>query len=118
MIRNRFRAAVSWLIRQSGLLAFFCFLFALLNGWYVIEGLYQGGGLHGYTIQPGRRGSPHLVSTWTAFVQMLALLGFGSALLGLQIRHALKIGRLVLRPRRTGGKSPDVVVFRSRKKNR
>ena len=72
------KPAIQFVIRQSGWLAFLLFLFAVANGVYVCEGLRQGSGLHGYTIQHRRYDAAYLVSTWAAFVQMLVSAGMAA----------------------------------------
>ena len=90
------RSAIQFVVRQSGWAAFFLLLFALMQGWYVCEGLWQGSGLHGYTIQHrGKYGSGYVVSTWTAFILMLAFMGLAGVLLVINRRrrsacHGLK----------------------------
>jgi len=74
------KSAVRFIARQSGWLVLFLVLFALLNGAYVCEGLWQGSGLHGYTQQRTKHGSAYMISTWTAFVQMLACVGLAGVL--------------------------------------
>ena len=88
------RSALQFALRQSGVLAFALFVFALANAVYVCEGLWQGSGLHGYSIQHrGKYGSVYVVSTWTAFVQMLVSIGLAGVLLIINrrsARHGLK----------------------------
>ena len=77
------------IIRHSGTLAFGFFLFAAVSGIYVVEGLWQGSGLHGYTFQIGRRGvSSYLASTWTAFLQMLVCTTLGAMFTYIALRRA------------------------------
>ena len=76
------RSAVRFIVRQSGWLVFFLFLFALANAAYVCEGLGQGVGLYGYVIQHSAKGGPpRIVSVWAAFVQMLVFTGLAGVLL-------------------------------------
>ena len=85
------RSAVRFVVRQSGRLAFFLFLFALMNGVHVCEGLWQGSGLHGYTIQHrGRYGSAYVVSTWAAFIVMLAFMGLTGVMLVVNRRRGAR----------------------------
>ena len=90
------KPAVQLVARQSGWLVFFLVLFALMNGAYVCEGLWQGSGLHGYVIQHSAKGGPpRVVSVWLAFVQMLVLAGLAGvfacvALWNSAGRHGLK----------------------------
>lgn len=74
------KPAVRLIARQSGWLVLFLVLFALTQGWYVCEGLWQGSGLRGYTQHRDKYGSAYLVSTWKAFVQMLACIGLAGVL--------------------------------------
>jgi len=67
------KPAVQFIARQSGWLSPFVFLFALAQGGYVCQGLWQGSGLHGYIIVGGNRfSSPTIISVWSAFIQALA----------------------------------------------
>ena len=84
------KAAARFITRQSGWPAFLFLLYALLNGCYVCEGLWQGSGLHGYTVQSSTKGFPHLVSTWASFVQMLVLTGLSAVMLGVNLWHKRK----------------------------
>ena len=88
------RSAIQFVLRQSGWLAFFLFLFALVQGWYVCEGLWQGSGLYGYTLQHRNRyDSAFVVSTSAAFVRMLAFTGLAGVLLFINrrsVRNGLK----------------------------
>ena len=68
-------AIFQFIIRQSGFLAFLMLLFALANGWYVGEGLWQGSGLHGYTDDMNNKYGFFIVWTWDAFIRMLICLG-------------------------------------------
>ena len=85
------RSAVQFVVRQSGWLAFFLLLFALLNAAHVCEGLWQGSGLHGYIVERGGRGGPpHMISVWAAFILMLVFTGLVGVLLAISARHGLK----------------------------
>ena len=88
------KTVIQFVVRQSGWLAFFLLLFALANAAYVCQGLWQGSGLHGYTIQHrGKSGSAYIVSTWMAFIQMLVITGLAGVLLVINRRgvcHGLK----------------------------
>ncbi len=64
-----------FVIRQSGFLAFLLLLFAVANGWYVGEGLWQGSGLHGYTDNMNNKYGFFIVWTWDAFIRMLVFFG-------------------------------------------
>ena len=82
------RQVFQFVIRQSGRLAFLFIVFALMNGAYVCQGLWQGVGLHGFVSRPGRVGSqPQLVSVWAAFVQMLAFAPLACVMLGISLRR-------------------------------
>ncbi len=86
------QATVQLVTRQSGWLVFFA-LFALMNGAYVCEGLWQGGGLHGYVIQHSAKGGPpRVVPVWTAFVQMLVFVGLAGMLLGISLWQKARHG--------------------------
>jgi len=90
------QATVQLVTRQSGWLVFFFALFALMSGAYVCEGLWQGGGLHGYVIQHSAKGGPpRVVPVWTAFVPMLVFVGLAGMLLGISLwqkaRHGFQL---------------------------
>lgn len=107
-------AIFQFIMRQSGWLTFFLLLFAVLNGGYVSEGLWQGSGLHGFTLQPGAKGGPpRVVSTWTAFVEMLLFTGLASLMLGLKAWYTAKISRVVLKSREVKDTEANMVIFRS-----
>ena len=74
------KSAARFIARRAGWLVLFLILFALTQGWYVCEGLWQGSGLHGYTPHRERYGSAYVLSTWRAFVQMLACIGLAGVL--------------------------------------
>ena len=69
------QAITHFVTRQSGFLAFLLLLFAVANGWYVCEGLWQGGGLHGYTDNMNNKYGFFIVWTWDAFMRMLVFFG-------------------------------------------
>ena len=69
-----------FIARQSTIAAFLCLGFALLQGFRVGEGLWQGSGLHGYIIELGRAHNGQVVSVWASFVDMLIALGFAAFL--------------------------------------
>lgn len=81
------KSAVRFIAGQSGWLVLFLVLFALTQGWYVCEGLWQGSGLRGYTQHRDKSGSAYMVSTWTAFVRMLACAGLAGVLVIFGQRH-------------------------------
>ena len=75
------KPAVRFIARQSGWLVLLLVLFALMNGAYVCEGLWQGGGLYGYILERSAKGGPpRMVPVWAAFVQMLAGVGLAGVL--------------------------------------
>ena len=75
------KSAARFIARRAGWLVLLLVLFALANGAYVCEGLWQGGGLHGYILERNAKGGPpHMVSVWAAFVQMLACIGLAGVL--------------------------------------
>ena len=75
------KSAARFIARQSGSLVLLLVLFALANGAYVCEGLWQGGGLYGYILERSAKGGPpRMVSVWAAFVQMLACVGLACVL--------------------------------------
>jgi len=84
------KATARFIARQSGWPAFFLALYATVCGTCACEGLWQGGGLHGYTVQSSTKGFPHLVSTWTSFVQVLVLTGLSAVMLGVNLWHKRK----------------------------
>ncbi len=64
-------------------------LFAVAQGLYVIEGLWQWVGLHGYFVDGGRGDGSQatLHSVWGAFVTALGSLGLAGAFLALGLWH-------------------------------
>ena len=82
------KSATRFIARQSGWLVLFLILFALTQGWYVCEGLWQGSGLHGYTLHREKYGSAYVLSTWRAFVQMLACVGLAGVLVVIGLKYA------------------------------
>ena len=88
------QAVVQFLRRQSAWLALSLLLFAVLNGAYVSQGIWQGTGLHGYIIEPGAKGGPpRVVSVWSALIWLLVFLGL-AIVFGLSaLRHSrIQIG--------------------------
>ena len=74
------KATLQYTMRQSGRLASFCFIWALCMGAEVCQGLWQGGGLHGYVISCcARGGGPRVFAVWTAFIQALTALALACA---------------------------------------
>ena len=71
---EKMNAILQFIMRQSGIAAFLCSGFALLQGFRVGEGLWQGSGLHGYVIELGRAHNGQVVSVWTSFTNMLIAL--------------------------------------------
>lgn len=82
------KPATRLIARQSGWLVLLLVLFALANGAYVCEGLWQGGGLYGYILERSAKGGPpRMVSVWAAFVQMLACVGLAGVLVIFGLRY-------------------------------
>ena len=108
-------AIFRFIMRQSGWLIFFLLLFASLNGGYVGEGLWQRSGLHGFTLQSGAKGGPAgVVSTWTAFVEMLLFIGLAALIFGLKTWHMLKVSRLALKTHDLKDTAGNEIISRSR----
>jgi len=106
-------AIFQFVMRQSGYLAFFFLLLAVASGFDVCNGLWDGVGLHGYVIHQGKTRNGYIVPVWRSFVQMIFFACLGCFMLGIKLWHRAKVSRIVINPRVTGGKGPNVVIFRS-----
>jgi hypothetical protein len=84
------KTAAQFISRQCTVIIMLCSGFALLQGFRVGEGLWQGSGLHGYVIELGKAHNGQVVSVWSSFIYMLIALGL-AAFFGL-------IARLSRRP--------------------
>ncbi len=76
------KAAIQFIIRQSGWLAFYFLVFAVGCGTDVCIGLWQGSGLHGYVIHQGKTRNGYVVPVWRSFMQAVVFLSC-AALFGL-----------------------------------
>ena len=112
------KAITQFIVRQSGWLTFFFLLFAVLNGVSVLQGLWQGVGLHGYLVQHNKANGAYVVPVWRSFMQAGVFACLGSSMLIVNVWHRAKISRIVVNPGGMGNKGPNVVIFRSRSSRR